>query len=402
MNQSSLLLPPEIWAIVFRFATETAGEFDTSELPPLEDGPRSWDDRPSSIPQKTTKLSLSLVSKLWNRLSMSLLYEHVRVSTSRGFLSVLRTLEGKKQDPDNLGSGSEPFEFNAGWHTKCFDITFRKQIDLALVSSAITARRLVSISSVCPNLRMFEVYTTTEFDSLLALITDGETRLNQSIRHLRVGHNSNGDSLCAWVSSFPMLEVLIMEVSVYDGTDISMFPPVSLPYLHTLRISDFEDSDLINWIASWDLPSFRRLVLNDTFEIGGPPIALIDKFGAQLAVLDLTHDSDRNVLPYTLSKCTNLVELAIFATFLRQGLVPHPNLERIVLEMDINSAEAFEMFMETPLAQCGPRLKVVRVRSWNRMCTWSDVVMEGWKEMWGETDVRFEYNEVKFYGGPRM
>jgi hypothetical protein len=315
------------------------------------------------------------------------LYEHVHVLGSEEFLAVLRTIKGTTLYPlSHMAFESEPYP---GWHTQRFDINFRDYEDFSPLQ-----RCSASISSLCPNLRLLHIYTAQKYVDLLPLITDGETRLNHGIRYLRFRNDQDGDALVKWVSSFPILEVLIVDVYIYGWTDVNKMPHVSLPHLHTLEISNYEGSDISELVARWDLPSFRRLILNDTYSDARIPFDIIRKFGPQLAILDLTAADECNVLPYVLPRCTSLIELVVFATFPLGALDPHPTLERVVLEMDARDAEAFEEFMAMLFAKRGPRLRTIKVRSWNGVCAWSNVVLEGWEGKWGENSVRFEYDEA--------
>jgi hypothetical protein len=122
-----MLLPTELWTLIFRWASGPPGAFDAYALPPCGDEPRSWTMprfRGLLPPYYRVLTNIVLVSKLFYSMSIDLLYGRIVVTSEVEQLhKVLHTLRASQ-----MGSRHRPAGFvsrpQLGMFTKRLDIEF--------------------------------------------------------------------------------------------------------------------------------------------------------------------------------------------------------------------------------------------------------------------------------------
>ncbi|KAK0473988.1 hypothetical protein IW261DRAFT_1569356 [Armillaria novae-zelandiae] len=117
---TSVELPPEIWALVFDWATHVPGAYDPDCLP------RSFTHPPSKAQDQDRKKSLrsrsSLVRvcKAWSGLALKNLFEHIVIASDPDTLSLCNTLLRSRDDAE-----SSRTDHHLGCYTKRLDISFQ-------------------------------------------------------------------------------------------------------------------------------------------------------------------------------------------------------------------------------------------------------------------------------------
>jgi hypothetical protein len=164
-------LPPEIWKLVFRLATEEPHELiSTWPLDPLnKDLPPSdsaiADIQSSHNVAARTKVSLVLVSKKWNALALELLFEYISVK-SKSALAVVASAVQRKNDV-------EPDTNHLGWFARRAD--FHEDLFTDDRDKAFIVDRASTIFKNCVNLRILSLS--------LPLSSHGESVLGEAIEH---------------------------------------------------------------------------------------------------------------------------------------------------------------------------------------------------------------------------
>jgi hypothetical protein len=88
-------LPHEIWRIIFRFATDVPGAFDTSPFPPFSNEPRSFLNARYTHyrDEYRARRALPCVCRSWWHLATEFLYQHLYIRSRDQLPSVIKSLQ---------------------------------------------------------------------------------------------------------------------------------------------------------------------------------------------------------------------------------------------------------------------------------------------------------------------
>jgi hypothetical protein len=195
-------LPPELWMIVFRRATDVPSSLNTSPLDALDNSPRSWSEFPSSYDDPSigvslkTKARIGLVCKSWRKLFMRILCEKVAIGFPYKMWitleSCFNTFQKMYPDEDALSSAVKYLRFGSEPTTKDDEQAFH------------------SFNRLFPTLKNLQIISIFRFSSISHLITeDGSCGL----RHIHWGGAQNDlNELIRFRTNLLKLEVLDLHV----------------------------------------------------------------------------------------------------------------------------------------------------------------------------------------------
>lgn len=301
-------LPTELWRKVFHHATA----IPTTALDPLagfarhtvlRDGKSSYDE------SQTTKLALSLVSKLWHVLAVELLFSHVVIRHVHGLNMLVSAMEKYTSDDCAV---------KRGWWTRYIEF---RLIDLPstgigyeYVMEAI-CRAIVN----CPNLVAF-LDGTTDVSTCSPIIPALTSSCSRTLKHVQwqmCGPDPAGlGSISLECNGVTSLQIIGRTCG--PGWDASP-EPLAFPNLRSLDILASDDGELICMNASmWALPSLTHLVLRidepDTFTTSAIT-SFLSAHGPKLTSLQLAVSSPEYTLPVdlaaVLSHCPKLDDLVL-------------------------------------------------------------------------------------------
>jgi hypothetical protein len=400
-NRPMSSLPSELWLTIFRLASDIPGILDTSVLPSLQDCPRSW-LKVNEATRKTsfmTKLALVRVSRLWNQISLPLLYEHVFIRNADELAAWVARLPNCNDG--GYYASTEVTSPHLSWYTKRLEIAYFD------VHSEELIRDMTTILSSCPNLIVLHVGENAVFSTP---VLPSLQKACDGAKHLRWESRPGTDDLLSILFAFETLEVLEIHDGIfYADWETAEATPIVLPKLHTLVIKDDECRVDVDGLSLWDVPRLARLTLS-SIDLGYTenPDGFFETFGQQLTSLDICGSDDPDV-PYLLGKCTNLIELSIDSDELYEGFDgPHPTLSRVIVScgryitniLDIPSTE-FRTLMKAIYAMRGPSLKTIRIvdlgdmllrgilEKPSHLASVQNLVQE-WVDIWAGENVRFE------------
>jgi hypothetical protein len=191
--------------------------------------------------------------------------------------------------------------------------------------------RFLSLLRLCPNLEIVHYQewanaqrTSHVFPSLLKNIAEN----CNSLRVLHWGAESH-PSLMGDLARFLLLEKLSVDLDYVLNRHVDT--GVHLPRLRTLHLIDEMGvgADPSDFVAHWDIPSIRHLILDINFEIRNAPLRFFNMFGPSLETLSI--GSYCFNAPHILSLCTSLRKLEMGCRNLFGTISPHPTLSEIDL-----------------------------------------------------------------------
>ncbi|KAJ7747112.1 hypothetical protein DFH07DRAFT_578011 [Mycena maculata] len=324
--------PPEIWWLIFRYATEseTSYHVDYQPFQPIQELEETSQSLRHESIRLETCLSLMRVSFLFRSLAAEFMYEDVRIFDARGLKSLVSSLAHSEREhgPRTYGSYIRRLELP------------RRRINIILQSETLPFPthpipcdpgdiRLVDVLRFCPNLEILvrpclclDPQSVAFWASLVGAPFHGglprlmrlewhETELDT--RFYGTGHS---DRLREIVSQSPNLRYLFL----YSDRQNSVSDLILPRSLHTIRLnrSHFQSRDSRKLLPRprycCDIPNFHNLVLHTAL-----PTSLLDFLavsGHQLRVLEfafapqMTFSS--NQMQRLLTRCPQLEELAYY------------------------------------------------------------------------------------------
>jgi hypothetical protein len=389
-HRSMYSLPPEVWRIIFRFATDVPGIFDTSFLPALQNSPRSWSEVNDATSFRT-KFALVRVSRLWNQMSLPLLYEYVFIRNANVLDAFATRLQNRNNEEDYVARAA----------TLAHQLRYTKRLEMPayLDRQEAFGREMTIILSSCPNLVVLHMDENTLF---LPPILPSLQKTCRGVKHLRWRFRGPGDALLRVIPSFDALEVLdIVDRVFWVDPKTHRAAPITLMKLHTVIIQYDDGCVVMDALSLWKLPRLTRVALSSV-DFGQTPYKFFEAFGPQLTQVDVSHSDPE--MPYLLGKCTNLVKLSINSRTFYEGLDrPHPTLSHVIVTcgsystiIPDDSTTDFLECMWALYAMRGPSLKSIQVIAFDdepfgllldkqsRLA-----LIQEWTEIWEREKVRF-------------
>ncbi|KAF8445701.1 hypothetical protein L210DRAFT_905141 [Boletus edulis BED1] len=265
-------LPPELWIIVFRWATYPSDGYPAPYYEPFRASSETFDE------PLRTKHALVQVCRLWRALATIFLYEDVRIRCGSGNLKTVLT--------DNYRIDGEAFQSRSLGR-------FVHRLELPYTQTATErpgdTHDVVEILGSCPSLttlvRPFlqaPPYSVryefpTEIVSLSSL-----TRLEWW--HYNNAARSGGiNSLMDVLRNAPSLQFLSLGGEFWMNS-MHLHSPIRLPMLTTLRLRRVNAS-FVWQIMRWELPSLVHVIADSPINHGGLEELWLH-FGSQLCTVE--------------------------------------------------------------------------------------------------------------------
>jgi hypothetical protein len=368
------VLPPELWSMIFRIATDVPGLLDTSPPDPLSVDARSWNAEFDNI-DRSTKRALVVVCKAWRKLALVYLFEHLVIVRKRRLHQLAITLNS------GHSSVATPFHDSSsgvGRYVKRIDL--RIQLDNNWTKHY--TQNLTLICELCPNLRIFHqhkypghfypvVTPRVVHEALMGECAGEDTRHTPLIRDFQI-----------WPSSIPSLEKTMRSLQTFGTIQVLLFrcelqgcsslDPVSLPQLHTLELLHWTSHPILIWAASWDIPNLARLRI-EAEELRGGLNEFLERHGPNIKDLDLKINRHFSAIGY-IAKCPSLIAATAYATDSNLSQLSHQTLKLLRLSMSSRHLDAMSswisrntefiltnvMYHNSDMCNVIPRLSTVR------------------------------------------
>ncbi|KAI8989877.1 hypothetical protein BD414DRAFT_514678 [Trametes punicea] len=292
-------IPPEVWGIIIQHACLYHHDpLDTScELSFLESPSTQLATYRASM---HTKKNLSLVSKQWNALTRSFLYEFVWISRAAQAKALARTL--LMEYVENLPSSGKfirRLHIETPALERCAPADLRTILDysphLYIYSDHHSVQRSILEDDPDPRCSPEEIlklvahpkirrlswtsYDDTPFELRMAPLG---SNLTTRLEYLELSTRSPG---------LPDLRTILSGSSSSSGQFEHLQMNVQLPALRALKVS--LDNNTFAVLASWDMPSLTNLsVMSSDFSYTGEGFSrFFQAHGAKLIQLELGHSS---------------------------------------------------------------------------------------------------------------
>lgn len=265
-------LPPELWIIVFRWATYPSDGYPAPYYEPFCASSETFDE-----PLKT-KRALVQVCRLWQALATAFLYEDVRIRHGWASLKTVLT--------EHHRIGDEPFQGPSLGR-------FVRRLELPYPQTATEkpgdTHDVVEILASCPSLKTLvrpffgaPAYSVRyEFPAEIMSLSS-LTRLEWW--HYNNAARSGGiNSLTDVLRNAPSLQFLVLGGDFWMNS-MHLDPPIRLPALTTLRLKRI--NALFVWqIRRWELPSLVHIIADFLADHGGLEELWLH-FGSQLCTVE--------------------------------------------------------------------------------------------------------------------
>jgi hypothetical protein len=354
-------LPPELWRLIFRFATELPGLLDTSPLPPLCDDERPWTFAWATKTDLVTKSSLTLVCSQWYSLAIEFLYEYIVIKKAQTLLRLSQSLEANvKRNPTTAPADPNPL----GWHIK------HLHLDLGLVESAPTdsINRLLQL---CTDVQCIDLPGTDSSDPPLDISAIvGNAPSLRACSALFTACYYLSPQFTPFFKALQQFDTIAFLYLAFPNNILVSLPdePISLNNLHTIKMVflDFnQTSRVLGPMARWNLPSLRSVTMA-TF--AGPEPHLFDAFfrshGAKITTL-ITWSLERDMPVASMIRyCPRVMDLTFALRHLHEPFPSVPEVRRINLagEANIGGAQPFDITMGFIFANVQPKLGCIRLQ----------------------------------------
>ncbi|KAI0371443.1 hypothetical protein BV20DRAFT_1051471 [Pilatotrama ljubarskyi] len=293
-------IPPELWGIIIQHACLFNHDpLDTShELSFLESPSTQLATYRASM---ATKKSLSLVSKQWNALTRSFLYEFVWISRAAQAKALARTL--LMEYVENLPSSGKHIRrlhIETPALERCAPADLRTILDysphLYIYSDHHSVQRSVYDDSPDPRCSPEEILKLVVHPKIRRLSWTSYDDVPFELRMAPLGSNLTTRleylELSSRSPSLPNLSTILSGSSSSSSSDFGHLQMnVQLPALRALKVS--LDNNTFAVLASWDMPSLTNLsVMSSDFSYTGEGFSrFFQAHGAKLTQLELGHSS---------------------------------------------------------------------------------------------------------------
>ncbi|KAI9570362.1 hypothetical protein HD554DRAFT_413558 [Boletus coccyginus] len=265
-----LELPPELWIIVFRWATYPSDGYPAPYYEPFRAPLERFDE------QLKTKCALVQVCRLWRTLATVFLYEDVRIRHDSGKLMTVLADHHRTEAFQSHSLGS-----------------FVHRLELPYSHTATEkpgdTHDIVQILCSCPSLKTLVRPFLQALPYSVRFEFPAEIVSLSSLTRLEWWHYNNAarsggiNSLMVVLRNTPSLQFLAL------GGEFRMSPPrqdspIRLPALTTLRLRRI-NALFVRQIRQWDLPSLVHVVADFPADSSGLE-GLWLQFGSQLCTVE--------------------------------------------------------------------------------------------------------------------
>ncbi|KAI0638642.1 hypothetical protein C8Q77DRAFT_1215401 [Trametes polyzona] len=293
-------IPPEVWGIIIQHACLFNHDpLDTSrELSFLESPSTQLATYRASM---STKKNLSLVSKQWNALARSFLYEFVWISRAAQAKALARTL--LMEYVENLPSSGKfirRLHIETPALERCAPADLRTILDysphLDIYSDHHSVQRSVYEDAPDPRCSPEEILKLVAHPKIRRLSWTSYDDVPFELRMAPLGSNLTTRleylELSSRSPSLPNLSTILSSSSPSSHKDFEHLQMnVHLPSLRALKVS--LDNNTFAVLASWDMPSLTNLsVMSSDFSYTGEGFSrFFQAHGEKLTQLELGHSS---------------------------------------------------------------------------------------------------------------
>ncbi|KAI0774686.1 hypothetical protein BD413DRAFT_662663 [Trametes elegans] len=293
-------IPPEVWGIIIQHACLFHHDpLDTShELSFLESPSNQLATYHASM---VTKKSLSLVSKQWNALARSFLYEFVWISRAAQAKALARTL--LMEFVENLPSSGKfirRLHIETPALERCAPADLRTILDysphLYIYSDHHSVQRSAYEDAPDPRCSPEEILRLVAHPKIRRLSWTSYDDVPFELRMAPLGSNLTTRleylELSSRSSTLPNLSTILSGPPSPSGKDFQHLQMnVHLPSLRALKVS--LDNNTFAVLASWDMPLLTNLsVMSSDFSYTGEGFSrFFQAHGAKLTQLELGHSS---------------------------------------------------------------------------------------------------------------
>jgi hypothetical protein len=395
-----MLLPPELWRLIFAHATAAPGVLDLTPLPPLSNEKRAFNYFPDAsigFSALRTKRNLILVCKSWQSLALEFLYTFVWLWKPTELFSLIRSL--KLAANVDMTSALYGATYTPGRYIKCLWLSmgaFQPEDSLAMDA-------LQELFNMCHNLQILRVWPGAVLMNFPVI-----AERSRSLRYAEMEWIRDEDSrtfASSLFESMPQYDVLeALHLTFCDAAPLFPDYPLSLTRLHSfileLRFHRIQDR-ILGYIALWNLPGLVYLsLLCNKFSLATEQ--LFRSFGHNLTSLmveQIPHDVVRKIIRY----CPSVQNL--FIQYVPQAKPPYspfpstPNLRRIQFDGRYMLRAYCDVFMNTvenTYMQNSPALQCIQLLDMTRADWLSnhDVEESGRRkalgDLWLDKGIRFE------------
>lgn len=298
-------IPPELWVIVFRWATYPSNGYPAPYYEPFRASLETFDE-----PLKT-KRTLVQVCRLWRALATVFLYEDVRIRHGSGNLKTVLA--------DHRRIDNEPLQGHSlGRFVRRLELPYTQTVTEKLGDTY----DVVEILASCPSLETLVRPFLGEPPYSVRYEFPAEIVSLSSLTRLEWWHYSNAarsggvNSLTDVLRNAPSLQFLALGGEFWMNS-MHLDPPIRLPALTTLRLKRVNALFVWQVIKRWELPSLVHVVADYPADRGG-----LDKlwlhFGSQLCTVEFGrniafHMTDQ-ISPF-LRGCTGVKVFNYFINF---------------------------------------------------------------------------------------
>ncbi|KAI0658643.1 hypothetical protein C8Q70DRAFT_1054784 [Cubamyces menziesii] len=398
-------IPPEVWGIIIQHACLFHHDpLDTShELSFLESPSTQLATYRASM---ATKKNLSLVSKQWNALARSFLYEFVWISRAAQAKALARTL--LMEYVENLSSSGKfirRLHIETPALERCAPADLRTILDysphICIYSDHHSVQRSVYEDAPDPRCSPEEILKLVAHPKIRRLSWTSYDDVPFELRMAPLGSNLTTRleylELSTRSPSLPNLSTILSGSSSSTRGDFEHLQMnVHLPALRALKVS--LDNNTFAVLASWDMPSLTNLsVMSSDFSYTGEGFSrFFQAHGAKLLQLELGHSSSA-LEEYYLTTPQHLLVLQQQNQQQQQPSIPLaewcPNLREFICSADA------EWHWQSPdwiaphiLLPAHPRVELIGIRDINTRLlddpltpndAWSSrsASSEGWETM---------------------
>lgn len=264
-------LPPEVWIIVFRWATYPSDGYPAPHYEPFRASSETFDE------SLKTKRALVQVCHLWRNLATVFLYEDVRIGYDPG---ILKNVLADYHRIDNTFQGHALGRFVHRLELPYSRTATEKPGD---------TRDVVEIIGSCTSLKtlvrpFFEALPYSVRYEFPAEVVSLSSLTRLEWWHYNNAARSGGiNSLIDVLRNAPSLQFLVLGGEFWMNS-MQLNSPIRLPALTTLRLRRV-NALFVSQIRRWELPSLVHIVVDFPAEHGGLE-ELWFHFGSQLCTVE--------------------------------------------------------------------------------------------------------------------
>jgi hypothetical protein len=364
-----MLLPPELWRLIFAHATAVPSVLDLTPLPPLSNEKRAFNYFPDAgigFSALRTKRNLILVCKSWRSIALEFLYTFVWLWRPTELFSLIQSLE-RAANVDKT-SALDGATCTPGRYIKCLWLS----MGAFKYGDPQSMDALQELFTMCYDLQVLRVWSGAVVMNFPVI-----AERSRSLRYVEMAwiHGEDSPTFASpLLKKMPQYDVLeALNLSFSDTAPLFPGYPISLTRLHSLILElPFEQiqNRILGFIALWNLPSLVYISLRCSGEFSPAMEQFFHSFGPNLMSL-IVEQIDDAVIRRIISYCPSVQNLSI--QYVPQEKPPYypfppiPHLQRIQFDgryMQDASCDGFVITVENRHMPNSPALRRIQLVDW--------------------------------------